>query len=113
MLNVEKEKAYYGTFLNYTDTNGDYNFSLFRYDESKGQVYLSEIYVKKDKRRKGLGNKILNEAEKQAKLLGTNHILLLVLNDSWKHGWYNRCGYIDHVHDFEDMQFIWLKKDLL
>ena len=99
--------------LNYRLTNfkGDcFKFALYSYDDDKETAYLSDVHVESPKRGVGIGNKILNLAEKEARKWNYTRICLKVLSNSWMHEWYKRHGYYDIVYN--DSEYVWMRLDL-
>lgn len=89
-----------------------FRFAIYRYDDDKNTVYLSNVFVDKAYRNQGLGNTILNAADKAAKKLKANAICLKVLQDSFVHDWYERNGYSDLSVDEEEPEYIWMSKSV-
>ena len=63
-------------------------------------------------RGRGLGNKILELANKEAMRYGYTVICLKVLKSSWVHDWYDDHGYDDFCYDGEDDDYVWMKHAL-
>ena len=89
-----------------------FRFAIYRYDDDKDTVYLSNVFVDNAHRKQGLGNSILNTADKVAKKLKANTICLKVKQDTFVHKWYGRHGYSDLSVDEEEPQFIWMAKNI-
>ena len=87
-----------------------FRFAIYRYNDDKKIVYLSNVFVSKEHRKQGLGNSILNTADKVAKKLKANTICLKVKQNTFAHEWYGRHGYSDLSIDEEESQFIWMAK---
>ena len=89
-----------------------FRFAIYRYDDDKETIYLSNVLVDKEHRKQGLGNNILNIADKIAKKLKANTICLKVKQSTFVHEWYGRHGYSDLSVDEEESQFIWMTKNM-
>ena len=89
-----------------------FRFAIYRYNDDKETIYLSNVLVDKDHRKQGLGNNILNIADKVAKKLKANTICLKVKQNTFVHEWYGRHGYSDLSVDEEEPQFIWMTKNM-
>ena len=87
-----------------------FRFAIYRYDDDKETIYISNVFVSKEHRKLGLGNNILNIADKVAKKLKANAICLKVRQETFVHEWYGRHGYSDLSVDEEEPQFIWMAK---
>lgn len=75
-------------------------------------MYLSNVNVIRSVRGRGLGNKILELANKEAMRYGYTVICLKVLKSSWVHDWYANHGYDDFCCDGEDDDYVWMKHTL-
>lgn len=92
--------------------NGDnYRFALYVYSDEPEIIYLSNVFVDKDSRGKGLGNKILWKAEVEARKMGGVYLRLKCLLTAWVHEWYKRHGYSDLYTD-EDVRYFWMERKL-
>ena len=89
-----------------------FRFAIYRYNDDKETIYLSNVLVDKDHRKQGLGNNILNIVDKVAKKLKANTICLKVKQNTFVHEWYGRHGYSDLSVDEEEPQFIWMTKNM-
>ena len=89
-----------------------FRFAIYRYDDEKEIIYLSNVFVGKEHRKQGLGNSILNATDKIAKNLNAQTICLKVKQDSFVHEWYERHGYSDLSVDEEEPQLIWMTKNI-
>ena len=76
----------------------------------KKTIYLSNVFVDKEHRKEGIGNAILNAADKIAKKMNADSICLKVKRDSFVYEWYKRYGYSDLCVDDEDKEFMWMVK---
>ena len=101
-----------GVWHTTSEPNGIFRFAIYRYDDDKETVYLSNVLVNNEYRKQGLGNFILNQADTMAKKLNANTICLRVKQNSFMHDWYKRNSYIDLSVDEEEPQFIWMRKTL-
>lgn len=117
MENVEVitkyDKTDFGEVWYVNAVDKSFRFALYKYDDDADTIYLSNVFVKKDKRGQGYGNVILNSAEKTAKKMGASIICLKVKNGSFAHQWYVRHGYTDFTNDEEDPSYIWMKKEIM
>ena len=87
-----------------------FRFAIYRYNDDKKIVYLSNVFVSKEHHKQGVGNSILNTADKVANKLKANTICLKVRQEIFVHEWYGRHGYSDLSIDEEESQFIWMAK---
>ena len=87
-------------------------FALYVYNDDRNTMYLSNINVRQSARGHGLGNKILELANKEARKYGYTVICLKVLKSSWVHDWYTSHGYNDFCYDIEDNDYVWMKHTL-
>lgn len=110
---TKHEKTDFGDVWYMTsEPEGIFRFAIYRYDDDRDTIYLSNVFVGKEHRKNGLGNIILNAADKVAKKLKANTICLKVKQDSFVHDWYGRHGYTDLSIDEEEPQYIWMSKSL-
>lgn len=88
-----------------------YRFAVYTYNDDPSSIYLSNVYVSENERGKGLGNQILQMAEKIAREMGRDEIYLKVKTGSFAHKWYSRHGYTD----FEPTKYgnMWMKKTVV
>lgn len=110
-VTIKHKKTDFGDVL-YITSKGIFRFALYRYDDDKEIVYLSNVFVNKKYRKNGLGTIILNTADNVTKKLKANTICLKVKQDSFVHDWYERHGYIDLNVDSKEHQFIWMSKSV-
>ena len=92
--------------------DGTYRFAIYKYDDDKDTIYLSNVFVKEESRRQGYGNEILNAAEDYARKMDASVICLKVLSGSDVHRWYKRHGYVDLEKDEEERGYMWMRKDM-
>lgn len=112
-VTTKHEKANFGDVWYMTSApEGIFRFAIYRYDDDRETIYLSNVFVGKEHRKNGLGNIILNATDKVAKKLKATTICLKVKQDSFVHEWYGRHGYTDLSIDEEDPQFIWMTKNI-
>ena len=112
-VTTNHEKTDFGDVWYMTSEPQDiFRFAIYRYNDDKETVYLSNVFVGKEHRKQGLGNIILNTADNVAKKLKANTICLKVKQDSFVHEWYGRHGYSDLSLDDEEPQFIWMRKKI-
>jgi GNAT superfamily N-acetyltransferase len=106
------KKTDFGDVWNINATDGTFRFAIYRYDDDTDTVYLSNVFVKKERRGQGYGNAILDTVDNIAKGMGATAICLTVKKDSFAHQWYERHGY-EYLSDNNDKDFanhIWMKK---
>ena len=112
-VTTKHEKTDFGDVWHMSSIPKDiFRFAIYRYDDDKDTVYLSNVFVDNAHRKQGLGNSILNTADKVAKKLKANTICLKVKQDTFVHKWYGRHGYSDLSVDEEEPQFIWMAKNI-
>ena len=112
-VTTKHEKTDFGDIWYMSSVPKDiFRFAIYRYDDDKETVYLSNVFVSKEHRKQGLGNSILNTADKVAKKLKAKTICLKVKQDTFVHEWYGRHGYSDLSADEEEPQFIWMTKNI-
>ena len=109
-MNITKETTDWGIVYYYN--NDCYRFALYAYNDDKNTMYLSNVKVEQSARGRGLGNKILELADKEAKKYNYTVICLKVLKSSWVHDWYANHGYSDFCYDGEDADYVWMKHTL-
>ena len=111
-ISVKQEKTDFGNVW-YISSNpkGIFRFAIYRYDDDKKKtIYLSNVFVDEERRKEGIGNSILNAADKIAKKMNADSICLKVKRESFVHEWYKRHGYSDLCTDEEDKEFTWMVK---
>ena len=112
-VSTSYEKTYFCEVWYMTsDPKVIFRFAIYRYDDDKETIYLSNVFVNDDNRKQGLGNTILDAADRVANKLKANAICLKVLQDSFVHDWYERNGYSDLSIDEEEPEYIWMRKEL-
>lgn len=109
-MNITKETTDWGIVYYYK--NDCCRFALYAYNDDKNTMYLSNVNVEQSARGRGLGNKILELADKEAKKYNHSVICLKVITSSWVHDWYANHGYSDFCNDGEDSDYIWMKHTL-
>jgi GNAT superfamily N-acetyltransferase len=92
-VKTRQEKTDFGTVWFVNDTENTFRFALYQYDDDLDSIYLSNVFVSKKYRGKGIGNSILSSAEKIAKIKNANKIFLKVKKGSFANYWYERHGY--------------------
>ena len=108
-MKITKEVTEWGIVYYYKDKG--YKFVLYFYDDDPLIAYLSSVYVSPRLRHKGIGNTILQTAEKEALKCGVKKICLRCDKTLWVHDWYKRYGYKD-IGDDELPNYIWMQKPL-
>lgn len=92
--------------------NGEnYRFALYVYSDEPEMIYLSNVFVDKDSRGKGLGNDILRKAEVEARKMGGAYLRLKCLSTAWVHEWYKKHGWPDLCAD-KNVRYFWMEKKL-
>lgn len=109
-MTIDKEKTDWGMVWNINGENKSFRFSVYVYDDDNSTLYLSNVFVSKEHRGKGLGNKILETADKIAEKFGCKQICLKAKIGSNAYSWYKRHGYNDLEKDNEDNDYMWLIK---
>lgn len=109
-MNTTKEITDWGIIYYYK--NNCCRFALYAYNDDKHTMYLSNVKVEQPARGRGIGNKILGLADKEAKKYNYTTICLKVLKSSWIHDWYTNHGYSDFCCDGEDADYVWMKHTL-
>lgn len=74
-------------------------------------IFFSNLVVDESCRNRGIGNALLEEAEKIGRNIGCNVITLDVKYNSWMREWYERKGYIP-VRYFDSDEYIVMSKFL-
>lgn len=108
-MTVTKEITDWGIIYYYK--NEYCRFALYAYNDDKYTMYLSNVKVEESARGRGIGNKILELADKEAKKYNYGVICLKVIKSSWVHDWYAKHGYKDFCYD-EDTNHVWMKHNL-
>jgi predicted GNAT family acetyltransferase len=109
-MTVTKEITDWGIVYYYK--NDCCRFALYAYNDDKNTMYLSNVKVEQSVRGRGLGNKILKLADKEANKYNYSAICLKVIKSSWVHSWYVNHGYSDFCYDNEDSNYVWMKHTL-
>ena len=109
-MKIKKETTNWGTICYYK--NSYCGFALYAYDDDKSTICLSNVMVKESERGKGIGNKILNFANKEARKHNYSMICLKVVKSSWMHSWYERHGYRDLSYDEGNDNYVWMEHNL-
>ena len=92
-------------------SNGKAFCRIYWYNDDFDNVYLADLSVDEDIRKRKVGTKLQELRETIGQYLGATTVHLFVKKDSWQHEWYLRRGYIDE-HDCDDEDDIWMKKEL-
>ena len=109
-MKIKKETTNCGKIYYYKNTYC--RFALYAYNDDESTIYLSNVKVKKSERGKGIGNRVLKFANKEAKKHNYSTICLKVLKISWMHSWYARHGYRDLEYDEENDDYVWMEHNL-
>lgn len=84
---------------------------LYWYKENP-KFCIQNLHVLPHARKNGVGNKLLEAAEANARGNGFDELYLFVDKDSWQKEWYERKGFEYH-DDFEDDEnVIWMVKSV-
>lgn len=111
-MNCTEENTDWGKVWYFNNTENTFRFAMYQYVDDPEIIYLSNVFVKPEYRGIGLGDGILNAADRIAKDKGTNIIFLKVKKGSSAHNWYKRHGYVDDEPDEENKTMIWMKKEV-
>ena len=111
-MTTKEEITDFGKRWYIEDDDKTFHFALYIYDDDPDALYLSNVYVSEENRRKGFGNLILKIADDIAKNMNVSVIMLKARRNSFVHDWYERNGFVDFQIDSEDDGFIWMKKEL-
>lgn len=109
-MDITKEITDWGIIYYYK--NDCCKFVLYTYNDDKNTIYLSNVKIEQLARGRGLGNKILELVNKEAKKYNCSVICLKVLKSSWVYNWYANHGYSDFCYDSENTNYIWMKYTL-
>ena len=93
----------------YQEDNLQTRFAFYTYKDEDNALYLSNVFVEKTRRCKGLGTKILQAAEKVAETIGAPSIRLKVEQNSIANNWYRKHGY---GYLASEDKYDWLEKNL-
>lgn len=85
---------------------------IYKYRDDDSSSYIASIFVNYDNRLNGYGNQIIKLLEDISILLRSKYCYLQVINNSWMYEWYKRKGYINIINNFEDPDYIWMRKSL-
>ena len=90
-------------------------FAFYTYKDEPNILYLSNLFVEKLNRNRGLGTQILKAAEKVAITIGATSIRVKVKGDSFANGWYHMNGYnyISSEDDYDWLEKNWSNKSTL
>ena len=86
-------------------------FALYVYSDEPEMIYLSNVFVDKDSRGKGLGNDILRKAVVEARKMGGAYLRLKCLSTAWVHEWYEKHGWSDLCAD-KNVRYFWMEMKL-
>lgn len=95
------------------EKNGKAHSRVYWYSDDDTTVYLDNLSVSPNWRRKGLGTKLQKIREKIGFDIGARTSCLWVKKDTWMHDWYRRRGYVDHQDNEAEDDTIWMKKSLI
>lgn len=111
-IETREERRDFGKVWYIEDIDKSFRFAIYRYDDDLDTVYLSNVFVNEQLRRRGLENIILQMTNDIAKKLLANTICLKVKEGTFVHEWYKRHGFEDLCKDNEDIEFMWMRKDV-
>jgi len=82
------------------------------YDDDKRSMFISELNVTDEFRRKGVGTLLIQTLEQMCRYYHASNVYLWVKKDTWAHEWYKRLGY-EYLKDHEiEENVIWMVKSL-
>jgi predicted GNAT family N-acyltransferase len=84
-------------------------FSIYKYDDDKSTIYLSDVFVGEKIRQMGNGNNILSVVDKIGNYFGAKYICLKVKKESFAQKWYMRHGFKKYI---DDGDYIWMRKEI-
>ena len=84
-------------------------FSIYKYDDDKSTIYLSDVFVGEKIRQMGNGNNILSVVDKICNYFGAKYICLKVKKESFAQKWYMRHGFKKYI---DDVDYIWMRKEI-
>lgn len=100
------------TSLTIMHNEGKFACRIFWYHEDSDSIYLSDLSVNEDLRRRSIGTRLQRLREKIGIKLGATAAYLWVNKDSWQHDWYERRGYVYYDDYYDEENIVWMKKDL-
>ena len=110
-LIIEKNKLVFGTFYDVTIEGDKGGIRLWIYKKNPRELFLSNLYVKEQYRKNGLGRELLDYSQKAAKKLGIKRLVLKVVRNTWMKDWYLRYGFLED-DDNRDPLILYLYKNL-
>jgi len=109
-----EETTSWGTVWNFVSEDSTCKFSLYMYSDDPDDCYLSNVWVEPSKRGRGLGNIILDMAEKTALEFGADELRLEVEQENeFAENWYSRHGYEEMSNPGTKPSRKWMKKELI
>jgi len=112
-MQVRKTRESWGTIWYFKAGDGSCEFALYLYKDDPDDCYLSNVWVEKSKRGEGLGNQLLEMAEKTAAALGASELRLEVEKDNpFARDWYLRHGFKKMDNPGTKASRTWMKKKL-
>ena len=87
--------TFFGEIATIILENGYAYVMVSRLKDEPDVAVIHDLAVHEEKRRKGLGTELLEEACKAAKEMGAKAVRLSVLPDSWVEQWYKKNGFAD------------------
>lgn len=111
-VKIKKESTDFGTTWMVDAVDKSFRYALYCYDDDPTTFYLSNVFVKSEHRKSGLGNYILQGAENMARELHGGLLFLKVHKNTFVHDWYERHGFSDVTEDQDELNYMWMKKYL-
>ncbi len=92
--NYFKNTWWWGQSITIVRCDGKAMVSLSVFNEYTSNCgYVNELIVHESIRRKGVGRAMMQEVERQARMMGLDYIYLGARKTSFVAGWYMRLGY--------------------
>ena len=113
-IETREERTDFGKVWYIEDIDKSFRFAIYRYDDDLDTIYLSNVFVNEQFRKRGLGNIILQMTNDIAKKLLANTICLKVKEGTFVHfvgkGDSNTIEF--YCKDNEEIGFMWMRKDV-
>ena len=111
-VNVKKNITDFGTVWFVSAEDKSFKFAVYMYSDDSSTIYLSNVFVNKQYRGKGLGNVILQSTEKIAHQFNTQYICLKCKKNTSTQQWYIRHNYKNLSDDEQNPSYIWMIKKI-
>jgi ribosomal protein S18 acetylase RimI-like enzyme len=99
---VRRLKSEKETILYFDVDDLSHHFILYFFHSSPEIFHICNVFVEKDFRGKGFGNKILEKAEKYSKKHGAKELRLTVeKRNKFAYDWYKRHGF-EEISEYEE-----------